>query len=123
MNQADFLVTEEMGLSLLDFLSGYESVILIDSACTGDKEPGELHLSTDADFEEISGPSNHYLGLPEIIRIARRLNIPFPVNFSVIGVEIQYSDLIAEGLSDDLKSKFPSIKQRVGEELQATLLV
>ena len=73
----DFIQTEEMGFGLLDFLTGYDLAIIIDSVQTGGI-PGSINIFSIRDFKPEQSLSNHYVGLPQLAQMAGQLNIKFP---------------------------------------------
>lgn len=120
-DHAEFVCTEEMGFSLLDYLSGYDEAVIIDSIYTRVKEAGELHLFALSEFDQKPGRSNHYVGLPELEVLAKSAGIPFPQKVHLIGVEVEDPFLIQSHLSQDLEHKIPEILERV-EKLVASIL-
>ena len=109
-----------MGLSLLDFFSGYERVIIIDCIQTG-KEPGTIQIIPIAHFSPLNRRSNHYLGIPEVAAIAKELEIPFPQEVAVVGIEVKDPYLITTSLSPELEKKLPGIIELVGLKLSEIL--
>jgi hydrogenase maturation protease len=117
MNETiDFIQTEEMGFGLLDFLTGYDAAIIVDSVQTGGI-PGSIHLFSIRDFKPEQSLSNHYVGLPQLAAMANRLNIKFPGDISVIGIEVKDPYQITMTLSDELKKKYDCILEKVKEEI------
>lgn len=118
---ADFVCTEEMGFSLLDYLSGFDEAIIIDSIFTRLKEAGELHLFELSEFDQKPGRSNHYVGLPELEILAKSAGIPFPGKVYLIGVEVEDPFLIQPHLSQDLEKKIPEILERIEQHVTSLL--
>ena len=112
----DFIQTEEMGFGLLDFLTDYDSAIIVDSVQTGGV-PGAIHLFSIRDFKPEQSLSNHYVGLPQLAEMANRLGIRFPRDISVIGIEVRDPYLITLALSDELEEKYDCILKKVREEI------
>ncbi len=109
INLADVITTEEMGFSLLDFLSPYEKAIIIDSIFTGKNDTGEIYVFKEKDLNPKQIKSNHYIGLPEIYKLAKKLKIPFPKEILIIGISVEDPYTIKPELSENLKKKIPEI--------------
>ncbi len=120
-SEADFACSEEMGLALLDYLSGYEEAIIIDSICTSDRVEGRVHHISLADFPPRDKQSSHYTGLPEAADLARKLNIPFPHQVHIIGIEVVESFAVTNSLSLSLKNKLPEILSSVENTVEKIL--
>ena len=118
---ADFIFTEEMGFSLLDFLSGYEEAIIIDSLVSGHKEPGEIVVMDLANFDAQFDLSNHYVGLPEMARMAQEIGVDFPSQITMIGIEVEDPYIISDDLSPIIQKKFPDIVRDVSSKLDELL--
>ncbi|MEN3046865.1 MAG: hydrogenase maturation protease [Candidatus Hydrothermales bacterium] len=109
----DVVSTEEMGLSLLDFLSPYEKAIIIDSIYTGKQDVGNLYIFNGKDIQSNGIKSNHYVGIPELIQIAKKLKLPFPREILIIGVSVENPFTIRLSLSESLKNKIPEILDKI----------
>ncbi len=119
--RAEFVCTEEMGFALLDYLSGYEEALIIDSICTMGGEAGEIHRFSLEDFPPQANGSAHYLGLPEAAQLAREMRIPFPANVQILGVEISQPFDISPSLSPELQAKLPGILGNLEDLLRELL--
>lgn len=114
---AEVLDGATSGLSLLEKLTAYEKVIVVDAVQMG-KMPGEAARFS---AEEILGlPENqnfslHEIGLAEVLKIGRSLNEKFD-NLVVIGV--QPKDLNqGERLSPEVEAKIPEVVEMVKKEV------
>lgn len=119
--QAEFVCTEEMGLALLDYLSGYKEALIIDSICTVGGEIGKIHCFSLEDFPPHPNGSAHYLGLPEAAQLAREMQIPFPARVHIIGIEISQPFDISPSLSLELQAKLSDILKNLEDLLQELL--
>lgn len=119
--RAEFVCTEEMGFVLLDYLSGYEEALIIDSICTGGGETGKIHCFSLEDFPPHPNGSAHYLGLPEAAQLAKEMQIPFPAKVHVLGIEISQPFDISPSLSPELQAKLPGILENLESLLRELL--
>ena len=120
-DEATVVCTEEMGLSLLDHLSGFDEAIIIDSISTAAREVGRVHLLSLADFAANGRRSNHYVGLPEAASLARRLALPFPETVHIIGVEVVNPYTIRTALSPPMQRRLPGILKEVEDVVRGIL--
>lgn len=100
------------GLDLLDFLEGYDRALLLDSIATGRHPAGTLLEFSAADFRKVVAPSPHYAGIPEMLRLAEALGIPFPAEIRILACEVADPYRIREGLSPELTRALPTYVSR-----------
>ncbi|NOX36250.1 MAG: hydrogenase maturation protease [Calditrichaeota bacterium] len=110
---ADVYVTEEMGLSLLDFLSGYERAVIVDSVKTEKGYEGQVHRFSLRDFAALPYCGCHQVGLPEMALLAKEMGIPFPQTVHILGIEIEDPYRVANTLSPSLRRKLPDLVHQV----------
>jgi hydrogenase maturation protease len=114
---ADVIEHAGSGFGLIDILSGYKKTLILDSIVTGKNDPGAILEFTSADFERIVASSPHYVGLPEVVQMARCLDIPFPDTIHILAVEIEDALTIREGLSENAMNALPNMIRRANEIL------
>ena len=103
----DFEDTAEPGLALLDIMSPYDRVLLLDSVVTGRHPPGTILEFSRTDFDKVVGPSPHYAGLPEVLALAKHLDIAFPEEIRVLALEIENPWDFQEKLSPVIEQALP----------------
>jgi hydrogenase maturation protease len=86
--QAEVRICRAAGLALLDELVGYDRAIIIDAIHTGKHPTGTVLEMAIDDLRVIPGTSPHYVGLPEVMVIGRRLGLPVPEEVNILAVEI-----------------------------------
>ncbi len=118
---ADVWVTEEMGLRLLDFLSGYRTAVIVDSVKTEQGVEGELHFLNLSDFAALPYCGCHQVGLPEMALLAETMGIPFPETVHILGIEIEDPYRVGNTLSPSLKKKVPLLMQQVEKKIERLL--
>ena len=105
--------TQEMGLALLDYLSGHREAILVDSIQTGTVPAGALH-ELDADgLKRIAGGTPHFLGVGETLALGRQLGLPMPSRVRIFAVEVADVQTVGMRLSPAIQQAFPSILGRL----------
>jgi len=100
------------GLTLLDLLEGYDYALLLDSIVTGKHPPGTILEFTADDFQKVVAPSPHYTGIPELLQMAERLEIPFPKTIHILAVEVADPYQLREGLSESATRALPALVER-----------
>ena len=110
-----------MGFSLLDIVSGYERLVIIDSIITKEKEVGFIHKINIEDLVEGNLRSVHYAGIPEIYLISKKLGIPFPEKILILAIEVKDSFEISEDFSEEIKEKIFEIEEKVKREIEEFL--
>lgn len=114
----DFRETAEAGLSLLDIMSGYDRVLLLDSIVTGSHPAGAVLEFCRADFDKVTGPSPHYAGLPEVLGLAERLGMAFPQEIRVLALEIDNPTDFCETLSWKIEQALPAFVKKAEQILR-----
>jgi hydrogenase maturation protease len=109
----DFVETNEMGLSLLDFLEGYEHAIIIDSILTGKRAPGTVEVFDRGTFDNPAACNPHHMGLDEILDLAEKVKIRVPKTFDVVAIEVKDPFSFGEKLSPELEKVLPKVVTRV----------
>lgn len=104
--------TGEAGLALLELLEGYDRALLLDSVVTGEYPPGTVvELSPEA-FRRVIAPSPHYAGLPEVLEMARQLQLHFPQEIRILAMEVQQPDQFHVGLTPPVRRALPDFVER-----------
>ncbi len=110
-----------MGFSLLDIVSGYEKLIIIDSILTGEKEVGFVHEIKIEDLLVNSLKSSHYASIPDLYLLSKKLNIPFPEKIFILAIEVKDPFEINENFSDEIKEKILEIENKIEEKIKKYL--
>ncbi len=84
----DVVESAEAGLALMEIMTGYRKVLIIDSVVTGQCPPGTVLEFNREDLKRVVAPSAHYAGIPEVFDMARRLEIPFPDEVRILALEV-----------------------------------
>ncbi|MHA2621449.1 MAG: hydrogenase maturation protease [bacterium JZ-2024 1] len=109
--------SEEMGLALLDLLTGFDEVILVDSVKTGKFEPGTVLELTHEDLKTALGLSPHYLGIPEMLALGRAAGLPIPNRITIFAVEVKDPFTFGMTISREIETALPDIVGRILKHL------
>lgn len=120
-DSAEVRESSESGFALLDLMTGFERMLIIDSIRTGAYPPGTILEFHAEDLGEVAAPSPHYAGLPELIALARRLDLLFPTEIAILALEVKDPFTIGEGLTGDVESALEALVERAMGKLRCWL--
>ncbi len=96
------------GLALLDIISGYKKLILIDSIITNKDKIGTLRELKLSEFDNsIHHDCAHQLNFPTVIDLAKKTGIPIPDDIKIFTIEVRDIRTLSEDCSPELESKIP----------------
>jgi hydrogenase maturation protease len=95
------------GFYLLDELTGWNRVLVVDAVRTGQHPPGTvLSFSFEALGTE-AGPSPHAVGLPTVIHLGRQSGVPLPSWIHIVAIEADDMESFVEGLTPAVEAAVP----------------
>jgi len=95
------------GYALLDFIEGYERVLLLDAVATGRVKPGTVMELAREDFGPADSTSPHHVGLPEVFAVAERLSISLPRELRIVVMEIHPPEVLSQSLTAEIRKALP----------------
>ncbi len=107
--------TTEMGISLLEHMSGFDRVVLVDSIQTRRVPPGHVHSVDESKLKTLPFPSPHFLGIGEVLALGRALGMNVANNVRVIAIEVEDPYTVSSDLSPTLEALLPALVSRVKE--------
>ena len=117
----DFRETTEMGLALLDFITGYRTVAIVDSIQTGKAAPGFLHELDATALNQLAGRTPHFVGVSETLALGKQLGLPMPEQVRVFAIEVADPFTLGTALTPALQAALPGIVTRIRTALQHLL--
>ncbi len=118
-NGADVVEAPVAGFALLDFLEGYDRVLIIDSVSDRSVSPGSLVEFSPNELPKNLYSSPHFVGLNDVIALAKRLDIPFPTSIRILAVGIEPSYVLREGLSSTIAPCVTDVVDAAGRILRS----
>lgn len=101
------------GLSLLDFVEGYDRLIILDAIITG-SPPGTLHeLRGDDVAKSVHLSVGHESDLPTSLQLGELLTRRMPRHVVVFAVEADDIQTFSEELSPEVQKAIPEVLARV----------
>ncbi|MCI2429659.1 hydrogenase maturation protease [Candidatus Acetothermia bacterium] len=116
-DQADVVESALVGVALLDLFVGYERALIIDAVKTGRSPPGTVYELTPSDLGAVRAPSPHYAGLPELLALARQLQIDFPKEIKIFALEVEDPYTIGGKLSKPVQQALKELVRRVQQQI------
>ena len=115
--ELEVIETSEAGIALLDFIVGYDRLIIIDSIKTERGKPGGVYkialegLKPATDFS-----SSHGIGIATAIELGRKLQYRMPESISIYAVGVKDNLTFGEGCTDRIKERIPFITRQIIKE-------
>lgn len=115
--RADVIESSLSGLALIDFFIGYDQAMIIDAMKTGNYRPGSVRILDPDDLDTVSVPSPHYAGLPEMVTIARYLDLDFPRKIRIFALEADDPYTIGGTVSPAIKRAIKHVVQEIEKQI------
>jgi len=108
--------TSLSGLSLLDELTGYERLIIVDAIQTKGGKPGDIYKLSPSDFKTGRMAVIHDLGLFSALELGRKLEMEMPREVVIFAIEAKEMAIFSEKLSPEVEQAIPrAVDMVVGE--------
>ena len=109
--------TSEAGLSILDNVTGYDKLVIIDSIKTGKGKPGELYRLTLEDLRPKSDfSSSHGLDIATALKLGEMMGYPMPTEVSIYAVEVKDNTSFGEKCTPELERSISLIVGQIVKE-------
>ena len=95
------------GFYLLDELTGWDRVLVVDAVRTGAHPPGTVLSFPFEALGTEEGPSPHAVGLPTVIRLGRQSGVPLPSWIHIVAIEVEDTESFIEGLTPAVEAAVP----------------
>jgi hydrogenase maturation protease len=95
------------GFYLLDELTGWDSVIVVDAVQTGAHPPGTVLSFPFEALGTEAGPSPHAVGLPTVVALGRRSGVPLPQAIHIVAIEVDDMASFREDLTPAVRAAVP----------------
>ena len=95
------------GLSLLDELTGYERLIIVDAIQTKGGRPGAIYKLSPGDFKTGRMAIIHDLGLVSTLELGRKLEMEMPREVIIFAIEAKDMATFSEKLSPEVEKAIP----------------
>jgi hydrogenase maturation protease len=110
--------TAVSGLSLLDEITGYERLIIIDAIQTRGGKPGAIYKLSPSDFKTGRMAIIHDLGLVSTLELGRKLEMDMPREVVIFAIEAKEMATFSEKLSPEVEKAVPKAVEVVLKEVE-----
>jgi hydrogenase maturation protease len=118
LEKTDFEECALSGLALLDIITGYDTLLLVDTIKKARPQTGRVRLLEASDLRAMPGPSPHYISVPQTIEIGRKLGLQVPSRIRVVAVEAKNIYRLGEEMSAEMSKTIPRILASVKDALK-----
>lgn len=102
------------GMEIIEFICGFNTVIIIDAIRTKDGIPGTVYHLTPEDFKETLHLSSfHDMNFLTALEFARRMDIQLPEQIDIIAIEIVEDLTFSNDFSPVISRKYKQICKEV----------
>ncbi len=102
------------GLSILDEITGYEKLILIDSVKTGEGRPGDVYKLSLEDLNITSHlSSSHGVDFATVIELGKKMGYKLPEIIDIYVIEIEDNTTFSEECTKEVKMRISEIADKI----------
>jgi hydrogenase maturation protease len=110
----EVIETSEAGIALLDFIVGYERLIIVDSIRTKTGRPGELYKLELGALKPTSHlTSLHGVDIATAFELGRRLGYTMPRQVSLYAVEVKDNTTFGEECTSEVAGRLSLISEQI----------
>ena len=119
-----FKTTSLSGVLLLDLITGYDSLVIVDSIQRRGK-PGELSWLKPEDFSPRNGGirSQHKVGILQALQLGESLHQPVPEDVHILAVEAKDITTFCKKLTPEVEQAIPSAVEALLQFLDDKMLL
>jgi hydrogenase maturation protease len=111
--------TSLAGTSILDFVAGYEKLVIIDSIKTGKGAPGTLYKLALEDITSPTSPSySHGINILTAIKLGRKLGYEIPSVIEIYAVEVEDNTTFSEQCTLAVETRILDIAREIAESVR-----
>jgi hydrogenase maturation protease len=115
----DVVASSEAGFSLIDHLLGASCLVVVDTILTGKAKPGTIHVFEADHMRGVAGNSPHFLGLFDVLALARELGLRVPRRVTIVAVKAADCSTVGGSMHRDVRAAIPVVADWVGQFLKA----
>jgi hydrogenase maturation protease len=109
--------TNEAAIALLELITDYDKLIIIDSIKTERGKAGELYKLRLEDFKPNKGfPSSHGMDIATAFEVGRSLGCRMPQAVSIYAVEVEDNENFSEQCTPEVTERIPSLVSQIIDE-------
>ena len=106
--------TNEAPVALIDLITGYDRLIIIDSIKTEQVKPGELYKLEIDDFNVSQNIAfSHGMDIATAFEVGRNLGCPMPELVKIYAVEVKDNETFAEECTPEVTQRIPALVEQI----------
>lgn len=110
------------GMDIVELISGYEWVVLIDAIKTKNGIPGTVYEFATADFKDtLHLTTIHDISFLSAIRLEKQLGLHIPKDIHILAIEIIEDQVFGENFSPPLQERFDQIVEEIHTKIQSLI--
>lgn len=100
--------TTEMGLALLDEITAFEGLVLVDSVQTGGAPAGHIHVFGPESLSRVVTTSPHFLGVGETLSLGQMLGLEMPRYVRIFAIEVADAHTLGTDMTPAVRDALPA---------------
>ena len=110
--------TSLAGITLLDYLVGFDKAIIVDAIESPKGKPGSIYRLTPEEFDtSCHTTSTHDIGVIAAIELGKRLKLDLPRDISIIAVEAKDIVTLSEVCTPEVEKAIPLVVDMIIAEV------
>ena len=106
------------GLGLLDLITGYDKVIIIDAIQTEDGQAGEIYRLNSENLSDTRHlGSSHSINLATALELGKKLGIALPQQIIIFAIEVVNVTTFSEKCTPEVEKAIPLAVNMIAKEL------
>ena len=111
------LETCEAGIILIEYITDYDKLVIIDSIKSGQGKPGELYKLELKDLKPAMDLSvSHGVDIATAFEVGKGLGCRMPQSVSIYAVEIKENSTFAEECTQEVEERIPLLAKQIIKE-------
>lgn len=118
----DYMTSLVGGMETIELMKGYEEVVIVDGIMTKDGVPGTVYfMSYPLNKNTLHLSNAHDISFDMSVKLARKLDIPFPEKIKIIAIEIVEDREFGEELTPPLQKSYNDIYGSIASVIQENI--
>ncbi|MBN1368257.1 MAG: hydrogenase maturation protease [Dehalococcoidales bacterium] len=121
--ELEVIETSEYGIGMLDYVCGYDRLVIIDSIKSGGQVPEVYKLELQDLKPESYYPTSHGVDIATAFNLGEKLGYQIPRHVCIYAIEVADNTTFAESCTPTVEACIPSIAEQIIKEENLARLV